>query len=104
MTQALQVDLETFVLDYSEISDLMRAYMKAALPWIDFPTDFAIQASLFKVAHREKIRSILIGYDFRSEGKQPTEWTYGDYKQLTSIHKKFGSIKLKRYPSFTFSR
>lgn len=102
MTRALNVDLETVVLNYEEIKDLMLAYMKAGLPWIDFPTDFAIQATLFKVAKRENIKAILIGYDFRSEGKQPTEWTYGDYKQLNYISKKFGKQKLKSYPVMKF--
>jgi N-acetyl sugar amidotransferase len=102
MTTALKIDLTTQVLHYEEIKDLMRCYMKAKLPWIDFPTDFAIQASLFHAAKQENIPYIFIGYDFRSEGKQPTEWTYGDYRQLKSVHRRFGSVPLKTYPSFSF--
>jgi N-acetyl sugar amidotransferase len=98
ITSALQIDLETYVIDYEEIKDLLRAFMRAELPWIDTPTDLAIQSVLYKTASREKIRYILIGNDFRSEGKQPTEWTYGDQRILRHLHRKFGKVKLKTFP------
>jgi len=104
MTDALTIDLETYVIDYEEIKDILRSYMRAGLPWIDNPTDQAIQAVLYHYARKEKIATVLIGTDFRSEGKQPTEWTYSDQKQLRFIHKQFGSMKLKSYPRMTFSK
>ena len=82
MTDALQIDLETYVIDYEEIKDLLRSYILAELPWIDTPTDLAIKSVLYKIAAREKIKYVMRGNDFRSEGSQPNEWTYGDGKQL----------------------
>ncbi len=103
VTKALDIDLETFVVDYEEMKDILRSYMKASLPWIDAPTDLAIKAVMYKVAIKEGIKYIIRGNDFRSEGKQPKEWTYIDNKQLRFIHKKFGSgIKLKSYPMLSF--
>lgn len=101
MTNALNIDLETYVIDYEEIKDLLRSYMLANIPWIDIPTDLAIKAVLYKIAAREKIKYILRGNDFRSEGTQPTLWTYGDGKQLKAIHQKFGKIKLHTFPNYT---
>jgi len=101
MTNALSIDLETYVIDYEEIKDLMRSYMIACLPWIDLPTDLAIKAVLYKIASREGIKYVLRGNDFRSEGTQPTEWTYGDSKQIHYIHKKYGKVRLKTYPNYT---
>ena len=75
VTQKLDIDLETYVVDYEEMKDVLKSYMKASLPWIDFPTDHAIKSILYKIARREKIKYILIGQDFRSEGTQPREWT-----------------------------
>ena len=99
ITKALNIDLETYVIDYNEIKDLMYSYMKASLPWIDTPTDLAIKSVMYKVAKKEKIKFILRGNDFRSEGKQPREWTYSDLKQLKYVHKNFGrGVKLKTYP------
>jgi N-acetyl sugar amidotransferase len=103
ITTSLQIDLETYVIDYEEIKDLMRAFMRAELPWIDTPTDLAIQSILYKIASREKIKYILIGNDFRSEGKQPTEWTYGDQRLLRHVHRKFGEVKLKTFPLLSLS-
>jgi N-acetyl sugar amidotransferase len=103
MTEALNIDLETYVVDYEEIKDLLRSYMKAGLPWIDMPTDLAIKAVLYKIANREKIKFIFRGNDFRSEGTQPREWTYGDGRQLNYIHNKFGVSKLKSFPNYTLS-
>jgi N-acetyl sugar amidotransferase len=103
MTQALDIDLETYVIDYEEIKDLNRCYMKASLPWVDIPTDLAIKAVLYKIAVREGVKYILRGNDFRSEGTQPREWTYGDGKQLKYIHRKFGNVRLKTFPNYNLS-
>jgi N-acetyl sugar amidotransferase len=100
MTDALKIDLETYVINYEEIKDLNRAYIKAGLPWVDIPTDLAIKAVLYKIASREGVKFILRGNDFRSEGTQPREWTYGDGKQLDYIHKKFGAVQLKSFPNY----
>jgi N-acetyl sugar amidotransferase len=103
MTVALGIDLETYVIDYNEVKDLIKAYMYAGLPWIDMPTDLAIKSVLYKIANREGIRYILRGNDFRSEGSQPTEWTYGDGRQLNALHRKFGKVDLKTFPNYTLS-
>lgn len=104
MTNALNIDLETYVIDYEEIKDLLRCYIYAGLPWIDIPTDLAIKAVLYKLAAREGISYVLRGNDFRSEGFQPREWTYGDGRQLNYLHKKFGKIKLKTFPNYTLNK
>lgn len=102
VTQKLDIDLETYVVDYEEMKDVLKSYMKASLPWIDFPTDHAIKSILYKIARREKVKYILIGQDFRSEGTQPREWTYSDSKQLRYIQRKFGEKKLKSLPNISF--
>ncbi len=103
MTSALGIDLDTYVVDYEEIKDLLKSYMYAGMPWIDMPTDLAIKAVLYKIAAREGVKFILRGNDFRSEGSQPTEWTYGDGKQLKYLHRKFGKVPLKTFPNYTIS-
>lgn len=73
ITSALNINVETYVIDYEEIKDILRSYIKAGLPWIDIPTDIAIKAVLYKIASREKIKYIFRGIDFRTEGTQPTD-------------------------------
>lgn len=98
MTNSLNIDLETYVINYEEIKSLLRCFMMASLPWIDFPTDFAIKSALYLTAARENVKYIFRGNDFRSEGFQPREWTYGDRRLLFYINKKFGKIKLNTFP------
>lgn len=102
ITTALNIDLETYVIDYEEIKDILRSFVRSGFPWIDVPSDMAIQAILYKIARREKVKYILVGNDFRSEGKQPTEWTYGDLKLLRFIHNKYGVVRLKTYPVLSY--
>ncbi len=103
ITTKLDIDLVTWVINYEEIKSLFRTYMFASLPWIDAPTDLAIKATMYDTAIKHKIKYIIRGNDFRSEGKQPKEWTYSDARQLKFIHKKFGkSVKLKTYPIQSF--
>ncbi len=101
ITNALNIDLETYVINYEEIKDLQRSFMMAGLPWIDSPTDSAIKAALYKIANREGIKFILRGNDFRTEGSQPKEWTYSDYRLLKHVHNKYGSVKLLTYPKYS---
>jgi N-acetyl sugar amidotransferase len=101
VTDALKIDLETYVIDYEEVKAVFRAYIRASLPWIDGPTDLAIKAVLYQTAEKEKVKFIFNGSDFRTEGKQPTEWTYSDARQLLYVLKKFESIKLKSFPYYT---
>jgi N-acetyl sugar amidotransferase len=104
VTSILKIDLETYVIDYEEVKDVLRSFIYAGLPWIDAPTDYAIMSVLYKVAKREGVKYILTGSDFRSEGKQPTEWTYTDNKQILAIHKQFGKLRLKTFPHISFSK
>jgi N-acetyl sugar amidotransferase len=104
LTSILNIDLETYVIDYEEIKDILRSFVRSGLPWIDVPSDMAIKAVLYKIASREKVNYILVGNDFRSEGKQPTEWTYGDPKLLRHVHNKYGVVRLNTYPMLSYSR
>lgn len=104
ITASLGIDLETYVIEYDEIADVLRTYLRASLPWADYPSDQAIHSVLYKIAKRENIKYIMLGADFRSEGKQPSEWTYSDTRQLKYLHRKFGQTPLKTYPMLSFAQ
>jgi len=101
VTKKLGVDLETYVINYEEMKDLLKSYLRSRLPWVDMPTDLAIKAVMYKVASKIGVRYVLRGNDFRSEGTQPREWTYGDARQLKYVHSMYGSVRLKTYPNYT---
>ena len=102
VTKALDIDFETYVVNYEEMKDILVSYMKASFPWIDVSTDIAIGSILYRIAAREGIKYIWSGSDFRSEGSQPNEWTHSDGRQLSYIQKKFGTKKIKSYPNIKF--
>lgn len=96
---ALDIDLITYVVNWEEFKDILVSHLKASIPWADMPTDIGITSTLYKIAASEGIKHILVGNNFRTEGKQPTEWTYGDGRMVRSIQKRFGSKKLKTFPN-----
>jgi N-acetyl sugar amidotransferase len=101
VTKKLGIDLETYVINYEEIKDLLKSYMRSRLPWVDMPTDLAIKAVMYKIAAKIGVKYILRGNDFRSEGTQPREWTYGDARQLKHVHSRYGSVRLRTYPNYS---
>ena len=98
ITNKLNVDLETYVVNYDEMKDIMKSFMKAGLPWIDGPTDHAIKALLFKKAKEIGVKYIFHGSDFRTEGFQPNEWTHCDARLIKYINKRHGIKKIKSFP------
>jgi N-acetyl sugar amidotransferase len=95
--EVLGVDLRTYVIDWEEVRSVHTAFLRASLPWPDGTTDEAITAALFKIAAEEKIRYVLIGHDFTTEGKQPLNWTYTDGKMIKAICHS-NAVKLRSFP------
>lgn len=65
---ALNVDLETLVVDNREYDDLYRVFMLAGVPDIEAPTDIGFMGTLYRAAERHHITHIVEGHSFRSEG------------------------------------
>ncbi len=100
----LGIDLYTVVLNWEEFKDLQLSFLKASVPEAENPTDMAIQGVLHKIAAKHKIKFILSGGNYATEGILPKRFQYNpkDLKYLNSIHKKFGKVKLKDFPAFGF--
>jgi N-acetyl sugar amidotransferase len=99
----LNYDLETYVFNWEEFKDLQRAYFKAGVVDIEVPTDYLIFAVLNKLAAKKGIKYILSGYNYATEYGMPKGWNLGnkfDDRNLKDIHKRFGKVKLKDFPSF----
>ncbi len=103
VTRKLNVDLYTYVVDNKEMDDILLSFLKASIPWADSPTDMALQSALYKAADKYGLKYILVGNNFRTEGKQPIEWAYCDGKMVREIHKKFGRVKMKTFPNLYLS-
>ena len=95
VTRKLGVELRTITSDWREAKDLKISFLKASVPELNEGTDVGIAASCYGVAHKERVRHLLYGQSFRTEGIKPMSWAYmvGDY--VNDVQQKFGSVKLR---------
>lgn len=98
----LGFDYENVILDWEEFKDLQRSFLKASIPEIETPTDIAILGVLHQIAAKHKIKYIISGGNFATEGILPKSWHYNskDVKLIRAIHKKFGTRKIRKFPFF----
>ena len=101
---ALEVDLYTHVVDNKEIDDIFRSFFFADVAEIEASTDLALAEVMYRAAWKFKIKYILDGSSFITEGITPLGRNYFDGKYIFSIHKRFGKLPMKTYPLMTFSR
>jgi len=94
----LNLDLYTHVADWEEFKDLQKSFLFASVPDGEVPTDWVITSVLHEMAAKEKLRYIIGGNSFRTEGTTPLTWTYQDPKYILALHKKFGKKKIKSFP------
>ena len=59
-----QIDLHTEVLNWNEFKELQIAFIKAGVPDGEVPTDHAIFATMWKLARKYKIPTIISGMIF----------------------------------------
>jgi hypothetical protein len=99
MTQKLDIDLYTHVVDNNEYQAVMKSFFKASVPEIDAPTDLGFATMLYMACSKHDVKHIWEGHSFRTEGITPPGWVYMDAKYITSIHKQFGEkYKIKTLP------
>jgi N-acetyl sugar amidotransferase len=102
---ALNIDLYTWVISNKESEDLLRSFFLASVSEIEAPTDLAIAEVLYRAADKYKIKYILEGHSFVTEGITPLTNNYFDGKYIQDIHQKFGSLKkLHTYPLMTLTK
>lgn len=96
----LKIDLHTHVIDWEEFKDLQRSYFLASVMDIECVSDHAINTILLRVANQHGIRFLLHGANVTTESIFPPAWGYDkrDGRNLKSIHRKFGKVRLKTYP------
>ena len=101
LLKKLNIDLYTHVIDWEEFKDLQKAFIKSSIENLEIPTDHAITALLFKMADKYGLKYIVNGSNLVSEGLYSNleGGSSFDYRLLKDIHKKFGTKKLKTYPS-----
>jgi N-acetyl sugar amidotransferase len=95
-------DLHTLVVDWEEFKDIQLSYLKASVVDVEVPTDHAISCTLRKLALKHNIRYLLSGNNVYTEFVMPNSWLFNknDHVNLTDIHNKFGTKKIKTFPLY----
>lgn len=106
VTRKLEVDYESYVLDWNEFRDIQLAFLKASVPEAETPTDMALLAALHHYAGKYDVKYIISGGNISTEGILPPSWHYNakDMKYFNHIQKKFGLKKLKKFPTFGYEK
>jgi N-acetyl sugar amidotransferase len=102
--RALDVDLYTHVVNNKESDDIFRSFFYAGVAEIEASTDLALAEVMYRAAAKYKVKYVLEGHSFVTEGITPVGRNYFDGRYIKSIHRQFGSMKIKSYPLMTFFR
>lgn len=100
----LGVDLYTYVIDWQEYKELMNSFLKADVLDIELLYDNALAAVNLMVAKKFNIKYILTGQNIATEGMSlPRGWNWYKYdaKNIRSIAKQFGNVKIKTFPLYS---
>jgi len=97
-------DLHTCVINWPEMRDLQVSFLRSGIANQDVPQDHAIFAALYSYAVKNKIKYVLNGSNIATESIFPKAWHHSamDAKSLKAIHRKYGTIKLKDFPTVSF--
>lgn len=101
--RALEIDLETCVVDWEEFRDLQLSFLKASVANAEIPTDHGINALLYQAAARHGVKYIIGGGNIATEGILPFSWGYfnQDLRHLKAVHRRFGSVPLRTMPQIS---
>ena len=104
LIKQLGFDLYTVVINWNELRDLVRSFLKASVIDIDWANEMCAQAALNEVAKKFKIKHVLTGHQLATEGWMPDNVVHYklDLINFKAIHRKFGKVKLKTYPKIGF--
>jgi len=102
LCKSLDVDLYEYVINWEDFKELQVSFLKANVVDIEMLTDHAIIVLLYKTAFKKKIKYIIAGTNYSTEGmRMPPGWNHLklDSLNIKSIYKNFSNgKKLESYP------
>lgn len=98
MSEKLGYDLNTYVMDWPMFKDLQKAYFEADVVDIEALTDHLAHVVTRQLAKKLGIRVMISGGNVNTEQLLPKYWRWNktDGANIIDIHKKYGSIPLKK--------
>jgi len=102
LVRALNVDLYTHVIDWTEYKGLMQAFFDSDVIDVELLYDNAMLALNYQIAAAENVKYILAGTNQATEGmNMPKKWNWFKYdkKNIKRISRSIGKTKIKTFPS-----
>ncbi len=102
LVRDLNVDLFTHVIDWFEYKSLMQAFFDADVIDVELLYDNAMLSINCRLAAKHRVSFILSGSNQATEGMEiPPSWNWFKYdkKNIKSIGKNFGNIRIKTFPA-----
>jgi len=103
IVKVLNVDFLRLQINKETYTRLNTAFLEASVRDADAPQDMAIMATWKDIAKRFKVKYILVGHSFRTEGSVPLGWSYLDAKYVQSVYSWFWKERLPSFPLASFS-
>lgn len=102
LTEKLDIELVYETPSWEHFRDLQLAFLRASVRNAEIPTDHVIAATLYRVAQRRRLRWIITGGNFITEGVALPE-AYGHYNRdlrfIRAVHRQFGTLPLRVLPT-----
>jgi N-acetyl sugar amidotransferase len=100
LVRSLDLDLHTHVIEWEEMRDLQRAFLRASVLNQDIPQDHAFFTTLYRTARQFGLRHFLSGVNYASESVIPPKWGYPamDGRHVLGVHRRFGERSLNTFP------
>lgn len=100
LSQILDFDLHTYVVDWNEFKDIQLSYIKASVVDIEAITDHSAILATKRLARKYRIKNVIIGTNIATESILPRYWYFpkNDWRNLKDIHKRYGSVPIKSLP------
>lgn len=102
LVEGLKVPLYRYVLDLEAFKELQKAFIQAGVKNIEIPTDHVLMAATYEMARKYKIKTIISGGNWQTEGTMPPSYGYNasDLTHIKAIANKFGA-SLDKLPTIS---
>lgn len=102
LIKKLNIDAITYYTNKEEYDNICRAFLYFGLPDADLANDLAMGKLMYETAVQHKIKYVLNGHCFRTEGSTPKLWTRMDARYLADVYERYTGEELINYPNLTF--
>ena len=104
VVRALNLDLHTVVIEWSEMRDLQLSFLRSGVLNQDMPQDHAFFASLYKIARQFGITTFASGVNLATESVVQRNAGYPsiDGRHVRKIHQRHGLRPLQTFPIITY--